>query len=943
MCLSEEVPAKLKMERLKMATKTKRSNNNRHKQFVQPNILGNTRIPPNVRDALVHPDSTPFQEIPKVNDVEVTLSKVENLLGKGHYGAALRELEALKPGNVPLASEYEFIRQDKRARANLGIADRYFIRGDAANARKFYLQAIEDASNDPMVKDIAETASKVFDTLMQRRTALIQDLRESASTNEFDSWCGKKRDLFDFNVLDDARTQKRVVPDFYLERVFGERPPIVFPPGYIDPLPLETDFVDLVSSLPGSVFRTTAPTVHAENQPAADQRLRASVAMPLVANVMQAKLGLFALDSGLSVTGQARGTVPLFRYEYLRERAKQTIAHIQQIESRMLPIQFELDDFAEVVDAIRRPLTEQAAELEAVNQRINELVVQLAALAQAKKAVNDMMTALAPIQDECDCDWWCWITAVVIGVVTVSITAILFAGAIAAGIGGSPVVAVILAGLSGFFLVEGIAEIRETITCEEVDTILDRLITAQGGLQQSISENRAELNHALVTRDILITKINALNEQLSEVYQSNAARVLDARTLDLIQAQYNSIRQSLLTRAQGVAALAQDAFNFERDTELRLIRDAYFDQDKKDYTAAETLLRDLDGLDYVDITGRTQKAMQLSQTISLRKHCPLSFMALRLMGSARFTTTLAEFDRWFPGTHQQRIKEIRVEVLIDGQPVPVRGYLSNDGVSMVRFQDTGNKRQIDDVHVFSEPDEDIAKLCYKRLQRRRHVDTMAFPNFNSYLHEDRMRKLQDKERNFFENIGLESTWVIEFLPDQPVDLSKLTDVLVLFQYEARFDENLKRILEQKRYTGRREMSAIPIKRTLAQEGKTVDFSEMVSFRVPVHHLEAPALERKIVNVGFLVKPTEQPKLDGSAELDVSYDGSMPAEVATNESGTLATSTDHPAGTGLAALEAMAHGKGIEKMWTVKITALPDGLSTDAVDEIFLLVNYEYVP
>src|SRR5713101_5563550 len=109
----------------------------------------------------------------------------------------------------------------------------------------------------------------------------------------------------------------------------------------------------------------------------------------------------------------------------------------------------------------------------------------------------------------------------------------------------------------------------------------------------------------------------------------------------------------------------------------------------------------------------------------------------------------------------------------------------------------GNKRPIDNVHIFPEPDADIVQLCYKRLQRRRHIDTMAFPDFSSYLHEDRMKKLQDRERNFFENVGLESTWIIEFLPDQPIDFSKLTDVLIHFQYEALFDDNLKRILEKK--------------------------------------------------------------------------------------------------------------------------------------------------
>src|SRR5215831_17377150 len=124
--------------------------------------------------------------------------------------------------------------------------------------------------------------------------------------------------------------------------------------------------------------------------------------------------------------------------------------------------------------------------------------------------------------------------------------------------------------------------------CDHIGGVIERLKTAQQGLQQSINENQAELQHALATRDILIARINALQDELSEVYEANAARVLDAKTLDLIQAQYNSIRQSLLTRAQAVAAMTEDAFNFERDTNVHLIRDTYFDKDRKDWSAAET-------------------------------------------------------------------------------------------------------------------------------------------------------------------------------------------------------------------------------------------------------------------------------------------------------------------------------------------------------------------
>ena len=86
------------------------------KEIVTADIIGNTRVSPPILDTLAHPDSTPLHQIPQ-NDQEVVLSKIENLIGKGHYGAALREAKALKISASSLAGHYEFLRHEKILRA----------------------------------------------------------------------------------------------------------------------------------------------------------------------------------------------------------------------------------------------------------------------------------------------------------------------------------------------------------------------------------------------------------------------------------------------------------------------------------------------------------------------------------------------------------------------------------------------------------------------------------------------------------------------------------------------------------------------------------------------------------------------------------------------------------------------------------------------------------
>jgi hypothetical protein len=934
-----------------MATKETPAAASKRGRPVEAPVLGTTRVPPAVGEVLVHPDPAPLHAVPSDAAAEASLARVETLLGQGQFGTALREIAAVKVDDPPLAARYGFIRQEKLSRAQLGVADRYVVRGELKKARAFYEQALGATTADAAVRDVAKLAVKAFDDLVAQRAKLIAKLEQNVQKGNFEAWCGQKKALTGLTLLDQAGIRARMYPDFRLESSFGERPPLAPAPGYLDPLPVETPVVAFSSPVPGTIFRAATDGGVDVDQPQAGipgdppgSRVRASLALPVVANVLKAKLGLFALDQGLSLTGQADGTVPLFRYEFLRDKAKEMIAHVQGIESRMLPIQFALDDFAEIVDAIRRPLAAQEAELAAVNQKIGELTQSIAQLVQIKQALDPVIVALDKVQDDCDCDWFCWLVAIVADafVVAIAVAAILAVGAATAataGIGGALLFAITVELGIALGIGAGIWT-GATVTCDNVGTISRSMKASRDGVEASIADSEAELQHALARRDVLIASINALSQELDAIYQSNAARVLDAKTLDAIQAQYNSLRQSLLTRAQAVAKLAENAFNFERDSATYLIKDAYYDTTRKGYGAAETLLYDLDGLDHIDVTGRTQKSMQLSQMVSLRRHSPLSFLALAMTRTARFTTALEDFDRWYPGTYLQRIKEIRVEVIVDDQPVPARGYLSNDGVSLVRFVDTGNARPVDNVRVFAEPDPELATLCYKRLQRRRHVDTMAFPAFESALYGQRMDKLQDRERNFFENVGLESTWVIELLPDQPFDLARISDVRVWFQYEALFDENLKRVLDAKRYAGRREMAAFSLGRLVRDAGRPVDFGDL-TFKTSPALFEAPAVEKTIVDAGLAVRLKDGKALGGAASLEVSLESATPVAVKTNEQGVVATAPDHPAGTGLAQLAAMVQGKKVVGDWTVRLTGMPAGFGADDVNEIFLLLHYEY--
>src|SRR5690348_4629018 len=128
-------------EECDMATAVKTRSKRQDRPLEAP-TLDSGRVPPAVREKLIHPDPAPLHEVPKDIAAEATLARVEHLLGKGQFGAALREIDGLKPADAALAGRYAFIRQEKQSRAQIGIGDRYFLRGDKAKARAFYDRAL---------------------------------------------------------------------------------------------------------------------------------------------------------------------------------------------------------------------------------------------------------------------------------------------------------------------------------------------------------------------------------------------------------------------------------------------------------------------------------------------------------------------------------------------------------------------------------------------------------------------------------------------------------------------------------------------------------------------------------------------------------------------------------------------------------------------------------
>lgn len=920
---------------------------------VKLSIREESELRSQVLKELRFPSSTPKYQIPMDDKVEQELANVEHLIQKGYFGQALETAKNIKVDESPLKQHYQFMVQQKISKARMRIAEKHQTSGNLDQAKKYYNEVLlVTFPEDEALKKVVKVASNTFDNLMAWRNDLLVRLVQAAQKRSYEDWCSIKKDLNDARlVLDSAfktafRSDLRVLQEVVRFPV----PPVEFSitdPGYVDPVrPEVAGIKQNITVRPGSTFEFTGKPPTSVDVSIMRSPIRASVAMPLVATVFLAKAQLFAIEHGLDYLGSPQGVIPLYRYEYLLDKAKILLEQVQRMEDHMIPLRLKLDDFIEIVKTMERHLSEMKAELNAVNSKIGELIQAMTTLSGAGRELSSIVQQLEDFEDECDLEWWEVLLAVfIIIVVAVGLAvACYFNPAIigaATQIGGA-IGGAIAGALTGGAIVVGIWGDRE-ITCDNVDAALGDFRAALTGVQDTQAMTQAEIQSLMARRDILEANISFLTEDLEETYKSDKERVLDSETMGRILQAYHDLRHIAVTRATLIARKMEEAYNFQTDGAMAVIKDSYFDGETKGFTAAEKLLRDIEEFNYVQITGRNQKSLQLSQTISLAFHRPMSFAALKFGGGAVFSSRMEDFDRWYPGTYLQRLKEVRVEVLIDGEVVPIQGYLSNYGTSWVRFKDPGNKVPVDGKQIVADPDPDLIKLCYKRLQRRRHNETMSFPVLQTPLADDRFCKIQERERNAFENVGLESTWKIEFLPDQPYDMSLLTDVKITFQYEALFDDNLKKVVEGKRFQARQDAVILSFKNLLKRDGGTFDPSKSLKIEVVRSMFQFPQIDKNIRNIGFIVKPKGQNALLGQATLDVSYQEQPSIQITTDDNGVIATGKTRHAGSNPQDLGSMCHDRKVEGKWSVTLSKLPSTVTAADIEDILLIVNYEYAP
>jgi hypothetical protein len=234
------------------------------------------------------------------------------------------------------------------------------------------------------------------------------------------------------------------------------------------------------------------------------------------------------------------------------------------------------------------------------------------------------------------------------------------------------------------------------------------------------------------------------------------------------------ISRNYLFRAIRIAKLMERAYNFENDTDLKVIKSDYgvgvaTPAPGRDIRllGGDMLLEDIDAFTYNAIASKTRKSSRIKDMLSISSNFPAQFEEFRQTGLLSIETDLYEFDRLHPGFFGQRIEAIEIEIIGLLPETGLNGTLSAGGVTSFRKKDNS-----------------VGKRAHQ-------IDTMALSGFllrsDSFLY-----GTETGVRGLFQGLGVGTTWQLH-LPKRSnnFDYRRIFDVNLILYYTAQFDAGLK--------------------------------------------------------------------------------------------------------------------------------------------------------
>ena len=307
----------------------------------------------------------------------------------------------------------------------------------------------------------------------------------------------------------------------------------------------------------------------------------------------------------------------------------------------------------------------------------------------------------------------------------------------------------------------------------EVDSMTRQAAELQAASAQAQDEYTA------ATAQQTAAQAQATAATLRATSAANDVTAFDAQTFtpDVWSAMGNTmlkIYQRYFTMALKVARMMQQAYNFETDQSLALIKSSYASNEIQGLLGADALMADIQNFTYDLIADSKTKPQPVKQTISLAERYGFAFEnQFRKTGAMDFQTTFDDFEMIYPGTYAGRIEAVEVALQGIVPPTGVSGTLTNSGISLYRL-----------------PAANWTATNAGVKYRVQSMETLVISDYSPRT-DQAVIQTDPGMLRIFEGAGICSTWSLSIPPaENDIDFGALTDVQLTFTYKTRYDSAL---------------------------------------------------------------------------------------------------------------------------------------------------------
>jgi hypothetical protein len=250
-------------------------------------------------------------------------------------------------------------------------------------------------------------------------------------------------------------------------------------------------------------------------------------------------------------------------------------------------------------------------------------------------------------------------------------------------------------------------------------------------------------------------------------------RILNAEQWFRLANSIRSVADTYLRYAVEIAFLTEQAYEFEADKQMNVIRFDYDLSELGDYLAGDFLLRDLDTLEHDLIVTQREREQHVRYVLSMAREFPEALQELRDVGRVTFSMVLEQIERRFPGLILARLGAVDVLplALMDQSRFSIR--LTHQGFSQMRRRP----------ELGADPAEP-----WPAEPRLHGPETAIYSGLSRQDEASIFPVTTNGQRNAFEGRGAAGAWEIDMsMEENQIVPGSLADVLITFNMAGFFD------------------------------------------------------------------------------------------------------------------------------------------------------------